>query len=73
MPCVGTLVVVAHSVGGASGLPMEGDGKAAGEQGGGISCWLLLVLICCVLCWTVLLASRLVEAQSETSQNGRLL
>ncbi len=48
-------------VGGTSVLPMEGEGKAAGGQGGDISCWLLCVLCCCVLSWTILLANRLLE------------
>ncbi len=60
-PCLGTLVASAPCVGGATGLPMEGEVKATGGEGSGISCWLLCVLCCCVLCWTVLLANRHVE------------
>ena len=58
---MGTLVAAAPCVGGASALPVEGEGKAAEGQGGGIPCSLLCVLCCCVLSWTVLLANRLVE------------
>ncbi len=35
---------------GATDLPMEGEGKAAGEQGGGSSFWLVVEFVCCVLC-----------------------
>ena len=45
---MGPYEAVTPCVGGASVLPMKGQGTAAGGQGGGFSCWLLCVLCCCV-------------------------
>jgi hypothetical protein len=58
---------------GVADLPMEGEGKAGGGKGGGISCWLLCVLCCCVLSWTILLANQLVEIHGGKVTNNQTL